>query len=214
LTVEGGGVTATAKQADIGATNGIIHIIDRVLGMPFQTVFEKLRTDPDLNITYALGETGTYSWNRELSTMDSEFTYFVPSNLAWESLRIDMPSEYKQLTMGIYPNHAKMILDRHMVVGRQLKAAQLSPDEQIQTRRGVLVVRKYAYGVPTGDIYLEWEGLRARIIRPDVQALNGVIHVIDRVMMKKRDLSVGASSTLTSSALLLIITIIAAIKLN
>lgn len=32
LTVEGGGVNATAVQADIGATNGVVHVLDKVLG--------------------------------------------------------------------------------------------------------------------------------------------------------------------------------------
>lgn len=44
-----------------------------------------------------------------------------------------------------------------------------------------------------GELLLEWEGLQARIIRPDVQAVNGVIHVIDRVMMKRRDLTKSGS---------------------
>lgn len=48
LTVEGGGVNATVIQPDIAATNGIVHIIDRVLGVPFTTVGRKLATDPML----------------------------------------------------------------------------------------------------------------------------------------------------------------------
>lgn len=47
VTVEGGGVTATIIQEDIAATNGIIHIIDRVLGVPY-TILDKLRSDPML----------------------------------------------------------------------------------------------------------------------------------------------------------------------
>lgn len=48
MTVEGGGVNATVIQADLAATNGIIHIIDRVLGVPCTTILDKLRTDPML----------------------------------------------------------------------------------------------------------------------------------------------------------------------
>ena len=48
--------------------------------------------------------------------------------------------------------------------------------------------------VIVGNVYIEWENIRARIIRPDVQAINGVIHVIDQVLMKKRDLSVNSST--------------------
>lgn len=46
--VEGGGVNATILQPDIGATNGVIHIIDRVFGSADQTIYQKLMTDPML----------------------------------------------------------------------------------------------------------------------------------------------------------------------
>jgi hypothetical protein len=48
LTVEGRGVNATAVESDIGTVNGVIHIIDRVLGVPHQTVWQKLQSDPNL----------------------------------------------------------------------------------------------------------------------------------------------------------------------
>lgn len=48
LTVEGGGVNATVLHSDIAATNGVIHIIDRVLGIPYATVGRKVATDPML----------------------------------------------------------------------------------------------------------------------------------------------------------------------
>lgn len=48
ITVEGGGVNATIIQNDIAATNGFVHIIDHVLGVPYTTVLEKLDTDPML----------------------------------------------------------------------------------------------------------------------------------------------------------------------
>lgn len=48
LTVEGAGVNATVLHPDIGAINGVIHIIDRVLGIPYATVGRKVATDPML----------------------------------------------------------------------------------------------------------------------------------------------------------------------
>ena len=46
MTVDGLGVTATVVEPDIGATNGVIHVIDRVLGVPAHTIKEKLAVDP------------------------------------------------------------------------------------------------------------------------------------------------------------------------
>lgn len=48
ITVEGGGVNATIVQSDIAATNGFVHIIDHVLGIPYTSVLGKLQTDPML----------------------------------------------------------------------------------------------------------------------------------------------------------------------
>lgn len=48
LTVEGGGVNATVIEPNIAATNGFVHIIDRVLGVPYTSVKEKLQSDPML----------------------------------------------------------------------------------------------------------------------------------------------------------------------
>jgi len=46
ITVEGGGVNATVVQADVAQTNGFVHIIDHVLGVPYTTVLGKLESDP------------------------------------------------------------------------------------------------------------------------------------------------------------------------
>ena len=46
-----------------------------------------------------------------------------------------------------------------------------------------------------GEIYLTWENIRAKVTRPDVHAINGVIHVIDTVLMKKRDMTTSVAHT-------------------
>lgn len=52
VTVEGAGVNATIVQADIVQMNGYVHIIDRVLGVPYATVYNKIRTDPMLKLVH------------------------------------------------------------------------------------------------------------------------------------------------------------------
>ena len=48
LVVDGLGVTATVREPDIGATNGIIHVVDKVLGIPSSSITQKLSEDPML----------------------------------------------------------------------------------------------------------------------------------------------------------------------
>lgn len=57
-------------------------------------------------------------------------------------------------------------------------------------------------GESSGEIVLVWEGIKARITRPDVKTINGVIHVIDNVLMKKRDMMTSTAATVPILSLL------------
>ncbi|GIY73297.1 fasciclin-1 [Caerostris darwini] len=199
LTVEGGGVNATAIMGDIGATNGILHIIDRVLGMPYLTVYSKLAHDPDLHTTFKLSM--QEAWNQKLNDKEKRYTFFVPNRKAWEDLKRDMPSEHKQLHLGMFSYHVRKILDRHLVVGNELTKEDLERQDKIQMVHGMF---KISPGFQSGPLTVEWEGIQANIVRPDVQATNGIIHVIDRVMMKRRDLTKSGSASWRPSILSLI----------
>lgn len=109
LTVEGGGVNSTAVQADIGTTNGVFHIVDKVLGIPYQTVHEKLHDDFDLMTTYLVGSHRNDYWHKRMDDKSRNFTYFAPSRAAWKKLKVEMPSEYKQLTEGLLPVHGEQV---------------------------------------------------------------------------------------------------------
>lgn len=110
LTVEGGGVNASCIQANIAATNGIIHIIDRVLGVPQTTVLDKLKQDPMLNDTYHLGLIAEPEFNRRLNDTQRKYTYFVPRDKAWRKTEILMPSHFKKLFMPKFAYHVSYII--------------------------------------------------------------------------------------------------------
>ncbi|XP_064471174.1 fasciclin-1-like isoform X2 [Ornithodoros turicata] len=196
LTVEGGGVNATAVQGDIGATNGVVHIIDRVLGMPSHTIYEKIHNDPELKDTLRFSQ--HKGWIDTLRSTDRRYTFFAPSDKAWQDLRQEMPSEYLQLSMDKYAYHAEKIMERHLIVNRELTEHDLESVNSIETMRGKMDVRNI-----NGKIHLMWEGRDAVIVRPDVQATNGVIHVISKVMMMKRDMTSAAAVPGISGTLLL-----------
>ena len=48
MTVEGRGVNASVVEKDIGTVNGVIHVIDRILGVPYQTCWQHIASDPAL----------------------------------------------------------------------------------------------------------------------------------------------------------------------
>lgn len=49
LMVDAVGVSAKVTEADVGASNGVIHVINQVFGLPSQSVHDKLATDPMLS---------------------------------------------------------------------------------------------------------------------------------------------------------------------
>ncbi|XP_039290461.1 fasciclin-1 isoform X3 [Nilaparvata lugens] len=209
LTVEGGGVNATVIQPDIAAINGIVHIIDRVLGVPFTTVGRKLATDPMINKTNHLGIQENF--NYQLDDMRRRFTYFVPRDYAWSRLETRYPSAHKKIFMKEFGYHVKQILERHLVVAdvsyTMAELKRMSNETiTLPTVRDVLKLRvkendnnvaeNENHSVHTG-YYIEWNNEWVHVFRPDVECTNGVIHVIDQVLVRESDIVVtGASATL------------------
>ncbi|KAL2730800.1 fasciclin-1 isoform X1 [Vespula squamosa] len=210
ITVEGGGVNATVVTANIAATNGIIHIIDRVLGVPYTTVLDKLRTDPMLNSTYFLGQ--RRGFNEQLDDTTKRFTYFAPREQAWSGANISYPSTIKKLFMQDFSYHTKQILERHLVVADQVftmaKLREMSVNESVSltSARDTLKLRVKEL---SESYQIEWEGKWIRVFRHDVECTNGIIHVIDGVFLKDSDVRVTGDASLTSFAPHLIIFLIA-----
>lgn len=194
LTVEGGGVNATVIQPDIAATNGIVHIIDRVLGVPFTTVGRKLATDPMLNKTYIMGR--SEGFNDQLDEVKKKFTYFVPRDYAWNRMETKYPSAHKKLFMHDFAYHARQILERHLVVADQpykmaeLKNMTLYEAKELPTVRDVVKIKVKE---SEKSYYVEWNNEWVHVFRPDVECTNGVIHVIDAVFLRESDIHVTGS---------------------
>ena len=104
--LDGQGVTAEVVEPDIGATNGVIHVIDRILGVPQHTIGEKLAMDPMLSSVHSLGNQNHF--NHMFNKTNEAFTYIVPSNGAWEQINRQFASAYKILFMGAFAYQVKM----------------------------------------------------------------------------------------------------------
>ncbi|CAK9816421.1 FAS1 [Anthophora plagiata] len=224
VTVEGGGVNATMVMANIAATNGLIHIIDRVLGVPYTTVLDKLRTDPMLNSTYFLGQ--RQGFNDQLGDTTKRFTYFAPHDYAWNIAALRNPSASKKIFMTEFSYHTKQILERHLVIADEAytmaKLKEMKPNDTIvlPAARDSLKLRVREYSEnekhdenmirpETFGYQIEWKGNWIRVFRPDVECTNGIIHVIDAVLMKESDVWVTGTASLASLAPHLIMILIA-----
>lgn len=49
------------------------------------------------------------AWNQKLNDKEKRYTFFVPNRKAWEDLKMEMPSEHKQLHLGQFSYHVHKV---------------------------------------------------------------------------------------------------------
>lgn len=189
IQVDGLGVQATIVDSDIRAKNGIIHQIDKVLGIPLTTIFEKLKTDPMLRLSYKLGEQDNF--NSKFSNIEAEYTYLVPTNEAWIALQKQYASAYKVLFNGQFFYQANNILDRHLKIGSALNIEDIVKSNKLTTVRGAPLLVSLENFEGENAVFITHEEITARVIRSNLRCSNGYIHIIDKVIMKRRDVTLS-----------------------
>ena len=159
---------ATVSAADIQASNGVIHIIDGVLIPESQTIPEIAKGAGVFNtLLAAVGAAGL----SEVLSMEGPFTVFAPTDEAFEGLpegTVESLLEEENL-----PRLAE-ILKYHVVSGR-VYSDQALEAQRASTLEGTPVRFRVANGgVQVND---------SRVTATDIQASNGVVHIIDAVLL-------------------------------
>ena len=163
--------------ADVPASNGIVHVVDAVIGLP--TVVTFATSNPTFETLVAaltrddLGE----DFVSILSTTDepSPFTVFAPTNDAFASLL----SELGVNSLGdIDAATLELTLATHVVVEANVKSGDLTNGMNITTVGDALTV-----SLDAGPQLIDLNDRIANIVIVDVQAYNGVVHVIDKVVL-------------------------------
>lgn len=155
---------AKVIHADIAASNGIIHVIDTVL-MPRADIVETARAAGSFTTLLAALEAAGLT-----AALQSEgpFTLFAPTDDAFGKL----PAGTVPALLSDIPK-LQAILTYHVVPGR-VPAAQVTKLDEAETLQGQTVRIRTSSGVMIDE---------ARVVKTDVFATNGVIHVIDAVIL-------------------------------
>ncbi len=155
---------------DIECDNGVIHVIDSVLIPETRTIPEVASEAKAFSTLLAAVTTAELA---ETLSGEGPFTVFAPTDEAFAKLpkgtveSLLKPENRKQLVK---------ILTYHVVAGRVF-AEDAVKAENAKTLQGQPVNIKFgAKGVQIND---------AKLIKADIQASNGVIHVIDQVLLPK-----------------------------
>jgi uncharacterized surface protein with fasciclin (FAS1) repeats len=158
---------ATVVKTDIGASNGVIHVIDSVILPSDKNIVETAVSAGSFKtLAAALEAAGLIS----ALEGDGPFTVFAPTDAAFAKLpagtveTLLKPENREQL---------KSILLYHVVPGRVF-SEEVVTLSTATTLQGSTVDISTKYGVKIDN---------AKVVKTDINATNGVIHVIDAVIL-------------------------------
>ncbi|NIO37186.1 hypothetical protein GTO27_05720 [Candidatus Bathyarchaeota archaeon] len=160
---------ATVVIADVDASNGVIHVIDKVL-VPqgiLDIVDTAINAGSFTTLVAALQATGL---DAALRT-PGPFTVFAPTDEAFAALEAANPGIIADLLAN--PDELANILKYHVVSGKLMSGDVLE-------QKCLLTLQGNFLNVET-DSGVMIDG--AEIIALDIECSNGVIHVIDTVMV-------------------------------
>ena len=162
---------STIVTTDIAASNGVIHATDRVLLPPNQNIVQTAQALPDFSIlveaVVAANLTGTLSGT-------GPFTVFAPTNAAFASLLTELGVTKAQLLADTAL--LTKVLTYHVVPSRVLKA-------QVPVGAPITTVQGETFRVSAALAITDQRGRVSNITATDVLTSNGVIHVIDKVIL-------------------------------
>merc|ERR1711981_1560961 len=188
---------AKVTAADVDASNGVVHIIDHVL-LPLavaapvaQNIVELAAGTPDLSTLVTALKAGKLT---DALSGKGPFTVFAPSNEAFAKLpkpvldRLLDPKNIKEL---------QDVLEYHVIAGAAVHKADLKFTQRVKTLEGeeLFIVKDHR-----GDVLVDNDTLSsvARVTTADVDASNGVVHIIDNVLIP-RALDQSASPAVTKN---------------
>lgn len=174
VTKDGANVTINGNInviiADLEGSNGVIHAIDKVMS-PLNIVGHA-QANPAFNeLVGALGKASGELVD-VLSDATKTYTVFAPVNDAFTAI--------EGVTATLSEDALRDVLLYHVVGGANKQSGDLSNGETFTTVNG----EDITINVEGGEVTItDGTGETSRVVLANVQATNGVIHVLNRVLL-------------------------------
>lgn len=162
---------STLTKTDIAASNGIIHVVDKVLLPANKTIVETAVATSDLSI---LVEAVVAADLVTTLSGTGPFTVFAPTNAAFAALLTELGVTKAQL-LADKPLLTK-VLTYHVLAARVLKA-------DVPVATPITTVQGETFSVSSGFVITDKRGRSSNIVATDVLASNGVVHLVDKVIL-------------------------------
>lgn len=181
ITINGGvdskGATTTQATADIEASNGVIHIVNRVIQIP--TIVDHVVDNPEFETLQTVVTSSAQS--AVLSALSgltpaAPATLFAPNNAAFATA----------LGTGGFANGATdaqvtKVLQYHVTTAGNVRSTQLTNNQVVPMFTNPILNTTVILGGGNVDIR-DTQNILSRVVQADIQASNGVIHGVNKVL--------------------------------
>jgi len=163
--------------ADINASNGVVHVINKVLMPPSQNIVQLAQGNTNLSyLVAAVTRASQGSTNvAQVLSNTNPLTVFAPNNQAF----IDAGFATTDAIMAADPATLTSILTYH-VIGARVFSSDLTEGAMPTTVNGGKVTITLSGGAKVKG---NGNTTASNITAVDIMATNGVVHVIDRVLL-------------------------------
>jgi uncharacterized surface protein with fasciclin (FAS1) repeats len=174
IITDGRNRTSKITATDIEATNGVVHLIDKVILPANRNIVQTAQSISDFSI---LVEAVVAAGLANALSGEGPFTVFAPTNAAFAALL----TELNVTKDALLANTALLtsVLQYHVVPARVLKA-DVPVGQPVST-----LLTGNTFSVNASLQITDGRNRSARITSTDVLTSNGVIHVIDRVILPR-----------------------------
>ena len=171
------GVSSVAT-ADVEASNGVVHVVDAVIGLP--TVVTFATADPTFETLVAAltREDHEEDFVSLLSSSEepAPYTVFAPTNAAFgDLLSLLELSALADIEIGLLED----VLGMHVILNANVRSGDLTEGMVVETA----TEENITISLESGAKITDPNGFESNIIVVDVQAMNGVVHAIDKVIL-------------------------------
>ena len=168
--------------ADVAATNGVVHVVDAVIGLPSIVTFALVDPNFEVLVQALTREDLTQDFVGLLSipagSPPSPFTVFAPINSGFVNLLAELGisslNDIDEPTLSA-------VLSYHVLVGINQGSVTLSGGSEFTTAQGGSLL--FNFNDNGAGILTDNNDRTSNIILLDVQANNGIIHAIDTVVL-------------------------------
>ncbi len=177
---------SNVTQADVPASNGVIHAVDTVIAIPtivtqatantatFSVLVDALIAASDNSVDYVALLSGTGN---------SPFTVFAPTNTAFANLLTALGlTSLDEVPTALL----QTILNYHVIAGANVRAEALTEGQTATTFQG----EDITISLEGGPKIIDATGMASNIIVTNVQTGNGVVHAIDKVLLPQAALDI------------------------